>query len=256
MTSGNTPQNTNQTPETTSGNAREQREGVLATFDGGEGSEPQRYMGPPTSAETSATCPRCGAFAYFGRGGEVDVDRSVKVTVLICAACKRSTIVIEEGQWIPTSSFGGGVVHPLRPLLWWPFPGGAGSLPPNIGLPAEVVESYDEGVRCLSVQATHGAVANFRTALAHVANDKGDDRVRKERQLGAKLKLLRDNPLLSAVDDYTAALLMIGNAGAHQEDFQPVSMEQATDTEALIRFLIYVLYEVPAQARRMVPTRK
>jgi hypothetical protein len=48
----------------------------------------------------------------------------------------------------------------------------------------------------------------------------------------------------------------VNNIGAHQEDWDPVSMDQASNVGELTRWLIHVLYEIPAETRRQMPATR
>jgi hypothetical protein len=217
----------------------------------------ERYVGPPVSGRPAATCPRCGSYSQFDPPFQVHIklDDHTGVSVRTCCSCAMGTIVIERGDWramADRQSF-----QPIEPVTWWPSPGGAHLLTAGAAVPAEVIDSYDEGMRALAVRAPHAAVVTFRTTLAMIANDKGGSAVRAERQLSAKLKMLRQSHLLlKALDDYTDAISALGNVGAHQEDWDPVSMDQANNAGELTRWLIHVLYEIPAETRRQMPATR
>jgi hypothetical protein len=128
------------------------------------------------------------------------------------------------------SGLGGSITW--RGIPWWPTPG-AGAFDPSV--PANVAASHAEGVRCLSANAPHGAVA-LPTSLATSSRTRARTRPR-----GAATHMRE-----------------MGNAGAHPDIFGQVSADEARDLQSLVGQLIQVLYVVPAgiaKARAGRPSR-
>lgn len=119
-------------------------------------------------------------------------------------------------------------------------------------VPAPVAEAYDEGIRCLAVQAPHAAVAMLRTALAQVVCDKGSPAAQTKVKANLKngLEQWQKDGLNAELADWADQTRMVGNAGAHQEAYQAISMDEATDLQQLVHQFIRITYVIPAQVAR------
>jgi hypothetical protein len=178
--------------------------------------------------------------ANSGAGNEVGHER---VTVLQCMGCRDATIVVEKvisvGAWTG--------VH------WWPVPG-AGTLDPAV--PDAVASAYDEGSRCLAVQADRGAVVMFRGALAEIVTNKGSAAAQAKGTLFNQLdQMAQDGTLHPSLIEWAKEIRVLGNAGAHPNTLAPVSHDDATDLSQLTRRMIEMLYELPARIDRSRQTR-
>jgi Domain of unknown function (DUF4145) len=171
-----------------------------------------------------------------------------QVTVLQCMGCKESSVVVEVE---PVGK------HGLSGVLWWPTEH-LGELEKVAGVPNDIVEAYSEGVRCIAVQAPHGAVAMFRTAIAQIVEDKGSAAAKAEKDLFKRIEqMVQDKTLWDTFGDWAHHIRTTGNAGAHPEKFDPVTMDQATDLQRFVRELLNFLYEQPARlAAAKPPTKK
>lgn len=133
-------------------------------------------------------------------------------------------------------------------LHWYPAPG-AGVLDPAV--PPAVASAYDEGQRCLSIGANRAAAVMFRSTLMLFVKDKGGDRARAERHLKPALKIMRDDGSLhNSLGDWAEHLNQLGNEGAHPEDYDEVTAEEAKDLARFVRHLIQHEYEMPAALLR------
>lgn len=206
----------------------------------------------PTPNDPGGPCPRCGRTSNFTQAGQIALKTATgpamagggvatrqlqRATALNCMGCKDSTIVIES-RATPSDSF--------HPVLWWPIPG-AGQLDPSV--PSTVGSAYDEGVRCLAVEAPHAAVAMLRTALAQVVLDKGSTaaQIKVKTNLAAGIDQWLKDGLHAELGDWAAQTRMVGNAGAHQEAYQPISMSEAEELRELVNQFIVITYVIPAQ---------
>lgn len=212
----------------------------------------------PTSRDPSGRCPRCDRVSSF----KVVLNESLltgvrgsthgtleSVAVLQCLGCIGKTAVIEE-----TDRFGAAGHRFIRGVSWWPTPGADGV---DTSVPENIADAYSEGVRCIGVAAPHAAVAMFRTALAHIVDDKGSDEARKQKDLFRRVEqMVADKTLWESFGDWATHIRETGNAGAHPEKFEPVKMEQATDLQRFIRQLIEFLYIQPARLRKAMPAKK
>ncbi|MFI5929773.1 DUF4145 domain-containing protein [Micromonospora sp. NPDC051543] len=163
-------------------------------------------------------------------------------------------MVIERGT--RTTTRGVTSYNLEQPIFWWPTPNAAERIDPDAGLPDKARDAYAEGLRCLAVQAPNAAAGRFRSALAVIADDKGGQEIKSERTLTGKLKRLYEgNPLLIALGEHIDTIKVIGDAGTHQEDWPPLSQEQAELAGQLVHHLIEALYEFPARMLRSRPVR-
>jgi hypothetical protein len=159
--------------------------------------------------------------------------------MLVCQGCGEGSLVVEARKKISDS---------FSPLLWWPTPGTQQMDP---AIPASIATAVGEGARCLSVLAPHAGVAMLRTALAQIVKDKGSETARAKNTLHAAVKqMVADGALWESFGDWATHIRQLGNAGAHQEAFDPVSMEEANDLFALVNQLLAFLYVQPAKVAR------
>lgn len=217
------------------------------------------YNGPPRSGVSRANCPRCGTVAAaFGHSQPIAVDETTQVHVATCQVCGEGTIVVETGSRTQVTGSGGRRIFSSDgPIFWWPTPNAAERIDTAAGVPEKARDAYAEGLRCLAVQAPNAAAGRFRSALAVLADDKGGGGVKAERTLTGKLKRLFEiNPLLVALGEHADTIKVIGDAGTHQEEWPPLTQEQAQLSGQLVRHLIEVLYEFPARMSRSRPVRQ
>jgi hypothetical protein len=69
-------------------------------------------------------------------------------------------------------------------------------------------------------------------------------------------QMVQEKTLWNDFGDWAHHVRDTGNAGAHGEKFDPVTMEQATDLQKFIRELINFLYEQPARLAAAMPATK
>ncbi|MEX7473705.1 DUF4145 domain-containing protein [Mycobacterium adipatum] len=144
----------------------------------------------------------------------------------------------------------------VRALHWWPTPGF--DSPSGAGVPEEVAQAYSEGSRCIAVGAPNAAVAMFRTALAHIVQEKGSQAAKAEGDLFNRIKkMAKEGALFASFADWAHHVRIVGNAGAHGEKFEPVTVEQATELYRFLGQMINFLYVQPAQlAAAMRPAKR
>lgn len=203
----------------------------------------------PTHHDPSGPCPWCGLIASFRPLAEAVLDSHIvpgtqthrayvnerrRAYVLSCNACNRGTIVVTDER-------GAG-------LHWWPAPG-MGILDPAV--PNGIAGAYDEGMRCLSIRANRAAAVMFRSALHLFVKDKGGDAAKGERHLKSALSLMkRDGDLHKSLWDWADHLNQLGNEGAHPEDYDEVTSEEADGLAKFVRQLMAIEYEMPARLQR------
>jgi hypothetical protein len=167
-----------------------------------------------------------------------------RLAILECAWCQQNIVVIEEEVHGGVRGLKSGAIS-WRGIHWWPTPGG-GTLGPDV--PQTISRAYDEGVRCISANAPNGASATFRTALAHLVEDKGSDEAKSKRDLKDKItQMARDGGLPSSLVDWATQVRLYGNAGAHPDVYGDVTIEEAQDVARLINTFVEVMYSVPAK---------
>lgn len=199
----------------------------------------------PTPGDPSGPCPWCGRISNFESKDWPHWLASAKnpfggfyathhLAVLRCAGCGQATVVV-------TDQTGSGV-H------WYPAPG-SGVLDPQVN-PA-VASAYDEGMRCAGIGANRAAAVMFRSALHLFVKDKGSDAAKGERHLKTALKHMKDDgDLHKSLWDWADHLNQLGNEGAHPEDYDDVTAEEADGLGKFVRHLIRHEYEMPAQLLR------
>ena len=91
----------------------------------------------------------------------------------------------------------------------------------------------------------------FRSSLSLFVRDKGNAEAKAERHLKAALKHMKDdNSLHASLWDWADHLNQLGNEGAHPEDYDDVTAEEAATLGEFVRHLIRHEYEMPAQLLR------
>ncbi len=132
--------------------------------------------------------------------------------------------------------------------MWWPAPG-AGILDPQVS--EGVASTFDEGSRCLSIGAYRAAAVMFRSSLSLFVKDKGSEKARGERHLKSALKHMKsDGDLHKSLWDWADHLNQLGNEGAHPEDYDDITQEEAEALGNFVRHLISHEYEMPARLLR------
>lgn len=158
--------------------------------------------------------------------------------MLRCNGCQETSVVVTE-------RFGDqeyALVH------IFPAPG-AGNLDRQVD--EAVGSAYDEGMRCLSIGANRAAAVMFRSALTLYVKDKGGAKAKAERHLKNALRYMKDDgDLHKSLWDWADHLNQLGNEGAHPEDYDEVTAEEADGLAKFVRQLIAIEYEMPARLLR------
>lgn len=226
----------------------------------------------PTADDPSGLCPRCGRISNFAIHGNLDLRppppsaqgvfrrATERVTVLNCMACQLGTAVIEIKP--PNSS-----AHEYRRagILWWPTPG-ALTEDTRSDVPPEIAAAYEEGVRCIGALAPTAAVTMFRNAIAQIVNKMGSDEAKlkllgtekKFGNLSSAIKQMADDRTLHDSFSIQADHVReVGNAGAHQETYEAISIQQAREVQELVGAMVDALFVQPAKwSNRMPATKK
>jgi hypothetical protein len=212
----------------------------------------------PTSRDPSGKCPRCGRVASFDRvrNDQLNTARvgntsgpTEYAVVLRCQGCQDSIVVVEvkdaPGHGTPTHG-----------VMWWPQDH-LGDLERVAGVPLDIITSYSEGVRCLAVEAPNAAAAMFRNTIAQIVHSRGSDAAKKKHTLEQAIdQIEEDKTMWEGFGGWAHHVRITGNAGAHGEKFDPVTMEQATDLKDFVREIINFAYEQPARRQRATPVTK
>lgn len=210
----------------------------------------------PTGHDPSGRCLRCGRVSNFNvtttaalrERGSAQTGRRYsveEVSVLECHGCNGRSVVVDSQE----DSVG------WHGLLWWPTPGLEHENAP--GVPDKVAAAYLEGIRCIAVQAPNAAVAMFRTVVAQIVEDKGSEAAKAKTNLYQRIEqMVADRTLWEDFGEWAHHVRDTGNAGAHGEKFDPVTIEQATELQRFIGELINFLYTQPARrAAAMAPKK-
>lgn len=213
------------------------------------GVRPERENDPdtlPTPHDPTGPCPWCGRISNFeSKQGETLARRKTdawggdsigthRTNTLFCSGCKKGTLVV-------TNNLGEGI-H------WYPAPG-MGILDTQVD--ERVASAYDEGMRCLSIAANRAAAVMFRSSLSLFVKDKGNEKAKAERHLKNALKNMKeDHSLHPSLAEWADHLNQLGNEGAHPEDYDDVTADEARELGDFVRHLIRHEYELPAQLLR------
>jgi uncharacterized protein DUF4145 len=232
-----------------------------------KGLTPKPVDALPDSTEPHGPCPRCGRVSNFSSQGSLPVSYDsnvfaasggqpkridvVRVSSLECNGCKECVVVVEEqyigGVPVRAGRNRGGVVQ-WRGIHWWPTPG---MQPADPDIPSAVSDAVAEGTRCLAVGAARAAAVMFRGALAEIVTDRGSAAAQAKKSLKAQLEqMATDGDLDKNLADWADHIRLIGNAGAHPNELDPVTLDEATDLSRLINSMLDYLYVMPAKISR------
>jgi hypothetical protein len=185
-----------------------------------------------------------------GQDGQPRRRHDQQVSVLQCFGCGENVVVVEDeyiGGVASRSGGNGGAVE-WRGIHWWPSPGMS---PLDADIPTSVADAVAEGTRCLSVNGPRAAAVMFRGALAEMVTDKGSANAQSRRSLAGQLRqMASDGDLDNNLADWADHIRVIGNAGAHPNTLDPVSMEEVEDLSRLLASLLDYLYVMPARVQR------
>jgi hypothetical protein len=222
---------------------------------------------PPDSTHPYGPCSRCGRQSNFtvvsvapltydnhlftqSRDGNHERVWDEQISILQCQGCGQNMVVVEDqyvgGRRKRDSKVGGGTVQWVG-TFWWPAPGTTQSTE----VPSAVAEAVAEGTRCLLVRSPRAAAVMFRGALGQIVTHLGSDEAQKQRTLAAQLKQMStDGTLNASLAEWADTVRLLGNAGAHPNELEPVSQQEADDLARLIGSIIDYLYVVPARVKR------
>lgn len=198
----------------------------------------------PTPADPTGPCPWCSRVSNFEvkpaqpltkiHDSYAGTYTDLKVSVLYCSGCTKGTAVVTGRD--------------RNGRMWWPAPG-AGTLDKQVN--AGVASTYDEGMKCLSMGAYRASAVMFRSALHLFVKDKGSAAAKGERHLKTALKHMKnDGDLHRSLWAWAEHLNQLGNEGAHPEDYDEITQEEAEGLSKFVRHLIRHEYEMPAQLLR------
>lgn len=217
---------------------------------------PEKHDGPPDSTNPSGLCPRCekqSSFDYIGslpltfdggyiagRGESNTPTFNEQATVLLCRNCHQGVAVLEE-QWIDeqrsTERKGGGTVS-WRGFHWWPLVGA--SLHKAVPLP--IASAYHEATLALSANCPRAAAVMARRTLEAIVMDKGETTGTLAQSLSNMTQKGLLHPTLA---DWSKEVRLIGNAGAHFDPLNDVSLDDARQLLSFILELAKFIYVLP-----------
>lgn len=217
---------------------------------------PEDHKGPPDSSHPAGLCPRCekqSSFHYvqslpltFDGGHVIDFTEGPtrtfheRATVLICRNCNQGIAVLEE-LWSgdhPSIKQRGGGVNSWKGFHWWPLIGAT----LHKAVPTPIASAFHETVLALSANCPRAAVVMARRTLEAIAIDQGES----TGTLAQRLSNLSSKGLLHAtLAAWATEVRLIGNAGAHFDPINEVSVDDARQLVEFIRELAKFLYVLP-----------
>lgn len=185
----------------------------------------------------------------LGRGGEPNQRTfNERMTLLICRHCTQGVSVLEE-QWIGEyraveRQRGGGAVS-WRGFHWWPLPGAKA----HPAIPEPIQDVLNEAVLALAANCPRAAAVMARRTLEAITVDKGETSGTLAQRL---LALSAKGVLHPSLSDWAKEVRIVGNAGAHFDPMDTVSVKDAQQLVSFIRELLNFLYVLPFEldARR------
>jgi hypothetical protein len=173
-----------------------------------------------------------------------------QVSILSCQGCGQNTAVIEEEYvgGVRRRDGGSSGACEWRGIHWWPIPG---MQPADPDVPERIADAVAEGTRCLAVRSPRAAAVMFRAALAEIVTDRGSAAAQSKGSLAGQLKqMASDGDLDRTTADWADHVRIVGNAGAHPNELDPVTQEEAEELARLIKVITDYLYVHPARVRR------
>lgn len=215
------------------------------------------WPGPPCGRLSNFTRKGAAPVTFDTTGGYVQsADGSTErphaeqLSVLECQGCRQNVVVIEEeyiGGRRKRDGGRSGVVQ-WRGIHWWPTPGMRSGDP---DIPADVAEAIAEATRCIAVRGPRAAAVMFRGALGQVVTDRGSEVAKGKASLAGQLaQMAADRDLDPTLADWPAHIRVLGNPGAHPNELEHVSLDEAQDLARLTNALVDYLYVHPARVRR------
>ena len=106
-------------------------------------------------------------------------------------------------------------------------------------VPKDIADTYKQGVNCLNVGSSIGAITCFRRALQQLCIDKGATQ-------GKMLHEQLDEVLTARVKETAHEIKQWGNLGAHPDELiQDVKIEDAEETKDFMGLVFEDVYVVP-----------
>jgi len=91
----------------------------------------------------------------------------------------------------------------------------------------------------------------LRGALGQIVVDRGSPEAQKKPNLAGQLKQMADEHSLDeTLADWASHVRTLGNAGAHPNELEPVTIDEAHELSRLMAALLDYLYVMPANVRR------
>lgn len=217
---------------------------------------PENNDGPPDSTQPVGLCPRCekqssfecteslplsfdGGYILSRDGPNIPTSHD-RVAVLYCRNCGQGVAVVEE-KWIgehrAIDSRGGGTIT-WKGFHWWPLVGA--SL--HKAVPTEIAAAFHEAALALSANCPRAAAVMARRTLEAIASDKGEANGNLAHQLS---NLSARGLLHETLAEWAKEVRLIGNAGAHFDPINQVSIDDARQLVDFIRELAKYLYVLP-----------
>jgi len=171
---------------------------------------------------------------------------SDRATILICRHCQQGVVVLEE-EWIGDTPSreeikkGGPITW--RGFHWWPISGGT----LHEAVPELIRSAFNEAVHAVSANCPRAGAVMARRTLEAIAADKGE----VKGSLQQRLHALADRKLLvPTLADWAKEVRLLGNAGAHFDPIEDVSIDDARQLVGFMKELIHYLYVMPFELRR------
>lgn len=182
----------------------------------------------------SFECPYCGVLAQMDTVVQ-DTDRIEKISHVIyqCQNCSKS---IYRGIKFEVE---GNVTNVLGVIHQYPV------TKMNISdhVPEKVADLYKEGVRCLNVNSSNGAMTCFRKCLQKICKEKGAD---ESKDLWEQI----DSVLQGRVVELSTEIRKWGNIGAHPDGKVPEpTSEQSSQVKEFLEIVFVDEFELPAKIK-------
>ncbi len=191
---------------------------------------------------THFTCSYCGVLSQFNPNAQhySQIDsRFYEISQCQNQSCKKFMVFVYDTQGMGSQS------ATYTKIFHYP----TSLITVDQSVPADIANSYIQGVDCLNVNAPIGSITCFRRALQQVCKEKGA----KKQDLNEQI----DEILPTYLREQAHEIRLWGNIGAHPDKLiKDVKKEDAEEIKDLLDSIFEALYITPNKVQQRRNKRK
>lgn len=178
-------------------------------------------------------CPHCGVLSQMLSAGKPTriIDQTLKTihSIKECNNCHQIIYFVTKNELTGSNTY--------EEKLVFHYP--TAKAKTHESVPKDIADIYKQGVNCLNVGSSIGAITCFRRALQQLCIDKGATQ-------GKQLHEQLDEVLTARVKDTAHEIKQWGNLGAHPDELiKDVKNEDAVETKKFMELVFDDVYVVP-----------